>query len=69
MITADHGCDPSDDSTDHTREYVPFLAIGDRVKPAALGTRSSFADVAATVCEVLGVCYETEGKSFAGEIL
>jgi len=69
MITADHGCDPGDDSTDHTREYVPFLAIGDTVKAVDLGTRSCFADVAATVCELLAVPFEIEGRSFAGEIV
>ena len=69
MITADHGCDPCDQSTDHTREYVPLLVLGRQVQPVNLGTRSTFADVAATVAELLGVEYETEGASFAKEIL
>ena len=69
MITADHGCDPCDQSTDHTREYVPLLVLGKKVRPINLGTRNSFADVAATVCELLGSSYETEGISFAKEIL
>ena len=70
MITADHGCDPSyTATTDHTREYVPLLVLGKDVKPVNLGTRSSFADIAATVTELLGVTYETEGKSFAKEIV
>lgn len=70
MVTADHGCDPVyTATTDHTREYVPLLIAGKRVKPVNLGTRSSFADIAATVAELLGVRYETAGKSFAGEIL
>lgn len=70
MVTADHGCDPAyTATTDHTREYVPLLIAGKRVKPVNLGTRSSFADIAATVAELLGVRYETAGKSFAGEIL
>ena len=70
MVTADHGCDPAyTATTDHTREYVPLLIAGKRVKPVNLGTRSSFADIAATVAELLGVKYETAGKSFAGEIL
>ena len=55
LITADHGCDPGDTSTDHTREYVPILLYGNAVKPQNLGTRQTFADVAATVCELLGV--------------
>ena len=70
MITADHGCDPSyTATTDHTREYVPLLVMGKKVKPVNLGTRKSFADIAATVTELLGVEYETPGESFAKEIL
>ena len=70
MITADHGCDPSyTATTDHTREYVPLLVLGQAVKPGNLGTRASFADIAATVTELLGVAYSTPGKSFAGEIV
>jgi len=70
MITADHGCDPAyTATTDHTREYVPLLVLGRQVKPVNLGTRKSFADIAATVTELLGVAYETSGKSFAKEIL
>jgi phosphopentomutase len=70
MITADHGCDPAYTATaDHTREYVPLLVLGKKVKPVNLGTRASFADIAATVTELLGVDYETEGKSFAKEII
>ena len=70
MITADHGCDPAyTATTDHTREYVPLLILGKAVKPVNLGTRTSFADIAATVTELLGVKYETPGKSFASQIL
>ena len=70
MITADHGCDPAyTATTDHTREYVPLLILGKAVKPVNLGTRKSFADIAATVTELLGVEYETPGVSFAKEIL
>ena len=70
MITADHGCDPAyTATTDHTREYVPLLVLGKGVKPVNLGTRASYADIAATVTELLGVPYETPGRSFAGEIL
>ena len=69
FITADHGCDPSDQSTDHTREYVPLLALGQGIQPVNLGTRSTFADLAATVCELLGVAFETPGESFAAAIL
>ena len=70
MITADHGCDPAyTATTDHTREYVPLVVLGKAVKPVNLGTRKSFADIAATVTELLNVPYETPGKSFAREIL
>ncbi|MBQ3192256.1 MAG: phosphopentomutase [Oscillospiraceae bacterium] len=70
MITADHGCDPAyTATTDHTREYVPLLILGKAVKPVNLGTRQSFADIAATVTELLGVEYETVGKSFAEKII
>ena len=70
MITADHGCDPAyTETTDHTREYVPLLIAGKQVKPVNLGTRMSFADIAATVTELLGVDYKTPGKSFAKEIV
>ena len=70
MITADHGCDPAcTATTDHTREYVPLLILGKAVRPVNLGTRKSFADIAATVTELLGVDYETPGESFAKEIL
>ena len=69
MITADHGCDPGyKATTDHTREYVPLLILGKQVKPVNLGTRASFADIAATVTELLGVSYDTPGESFAKEI-
>ena len=70
MITADHGCDPGyTATTDHTREYVPLLVLGKQVKPVDLGTRKSFADIAATVAQLLDVQLDTQGESFAGEIL
>ncbi len=70
MLTADHGCDPAyTATTDHTREYVPLLVLGKQVKPVNLGTRASFADIAATAAELLGVSLDTPGKSFAAEIL
>ena len=70
MVTADHGCDPAyTATTDHTREYVPLLILGKSVKPVNLGTRTTFADIAATVTDLLGVEYETVGKSFANDII
>ncbi len=70
MITADHGCDPAyTATTDHTREYVPLMVLGKGIKSVNLGTRESFADIAATVAELLNVPLDTPGKSFAKEIL
>lgn len=68
FITADHGCDPGDDSTDHSREYVPLLVCGTGVKPIDLGTRATFADIGATVAEALGVPFVGDGDSFWQEI-
>ncbi|MBE6932578.1 MAG: phosphopentomutase [Ruminococcaceae bacterium] len=66
MITADHGCDPGyAATTDHTREYVPLLIYGNEVTPTNLGTRKSFADVAATIAELLEVPFHGDGESFA----
>ena len=70
FITADHGCDPAfSASTDHTREYVPLLVLGEKIKSVNLGTRTSFADIAATIAQLLGVQWRGDGQSFAEEIL
>jgi phosphopentomutase len=70
MLTADHGNDPTTPSTDHSRERVPILVTGSRVhRPMNLGTRSSFADVAATTAELLGVAWDGAGESFARTII
>lgn len=55
IITADHGCDPTDNSTDHTREYVPFLMTGNGIKPENLGTIVGFDHVCRTVCRLLQI--------------
>ena len=69
ILTADHGCDPSyAASTDHTREYVPLLVMGKGIKPMNLGTRESFADIAATVADIFGIAYATPGKSFWNDL-
>lgn len=69
IITADHGCDPTTPSTDHSREYVPLIITGNNVRSGVnLGTRQTFADVAATLAEIFSLPSET-GKSFAGQIL
>ncbi len=70
LITADHGCDPAADGTDHTREYVPILAYGKYIQTGEnLGTRSSFADIAATIAEVFGTKGDIAGSSFYKEII
>ena len=69
FITADHGCDPCHPGTDHTREYVPLLVAGKGLKSGVnLGTRPSFADIAATVQEMLGIPVKTAGDSFLAQI-
>jgi phosphopentomutase len=70
MITADHGCDPTWKGTDHTREYVPLLVYGSKIKPDVnLGVRESFADIAATITELLAVEPVAHGRSFVGQML
>ena len=70
MITADHGCDPAYlATTDHTREYIPLIALGKQIKPGNFGVRPCFADIAATVCDILDVKLETQGESFKDKIL
>ena len=63
MITADHGCDPGfTKTTDHTREYVPFVVFGKNVKPGNYGTRKTFADMGATVLNYLGIKETLDGS-------
>ncbi len=68
MITGDHGCDPAFKGTDHTREYTPLLVYGNEITAKNLGTRESFADIGASVCDMLGVKCTHSGKSFYGEV-
>jgi phosphopentomutase len=69
MITADHGCDPTFIGTDHTREYVPILVYGDKLKRNVdLGTRDTFADLGATICDMLNVEPLGTGTSFWPQI-
>lgn len=64
MITADHGCDPAyTKTTDHTREYTPFLMYGTPVTPGNRGTRPTFSDIGATVLDYFGITPEFEGSS------
>jgi phosphopentomutase len=65
IITADHGCDPTTPSTDHSREYVPLLIYGNALKKGVdLGLRTSFSDLGATALEALGIENNIKGKSF-----
>lgn len=63
MITADHGCDPGTESTDHSREYVPLMLTGPVVHPINLGTRETFADIGKTVLHALKIENNLPGKS------
>lgn len=70
IITADHGCDPTTESTDHSREYVPLLIAGKYIRhDVNLGTRKTFADIAASVAEVFDIGHTFPGESFMGRIL
>ncbi len=70
VITADHGCDPDTPSTDHSREYVPMLMYGKPCRQGVnLGTRKSFADIAATILEYLGAEQVCDGVSFLPLVL
>ncbi len=69
IITADHGCDPTFSGTDHTREYVPLLVWGKRVKPNIfLGRRDTLADVGATMADYFGIKGTGEGQSFYADL-
>jgi phosphopentomutase len=69
VVTADHGNDPTTPGTDHSREHVPLLSTGARVKPGAeLGTRTTFADLGQTIAENFGVGAMKHGTSFLNEI-
>ena len=57
IITADHGCDPGDDDTDHSREYVPLLVYGNNILPKSLGTLKGFGTVARLISDALGIDY------------
>ncbi|WP_407932296.1 phosphopentomutase [Caproiciproducens galactitolivorans] len=70
MITADHGCDPITPSTDHSREYTPWVIYGKNVKPGVnLGTRPTFADIAATILDYFNVEQKITGTSLLKHIL
>jgi len=69
IIAADHGCDPTTPSTDHSREYVPLLVVGPKVNAGVnLGTRETFGDIGQTVAKYFGVEKIGIGRSFLSEI-
>lgn len=69
IITADHGCDPSTESTDHSREYVPMIIFGDKIKAGIdLKTRNTFADIGKTVADIFGIESPIPGTSFYKEV-
>jgi phosphopentomutase len=67
ILTADHGCDPTTPSTDHSREYVPLLVSGPRVRPIDLGARATLSDIGQTVAENFNVAI-AKGESFLGAV-
>jgi len=68
VITADHGCDPTIKGTDHTREYIPLLVVGEKLRKGInLGTRNSFNDIAASIADYFGFLWPN-GISFLGEL-
>ncbi len=70
FITADHGCDPTTPSTDHSREYVPVLVFGKSLqRPVPLGIRKTFSDLGKTVADLLGVEVPVYGDSFKPKLL
>ncbi len=64
FITADHGCDPTYKGTDHTRECVPVIMFGKKVKAENIGRRQTYADIAATIAEKFDLKPFDMGKSF-----
>ncbi len=70
IITADHGCDPGYTGTDHTREDVPCLVYGSKLrKDVNLGTRDTYADMGATIADYFGIGYRGDGSSFLAQII
>lgn len=66
ILSADHGCDPTWPGSDHTREFIPVIAFGDKVRPGSVGRRETFADIGQSLAAHLGVGPLSAGKSFLG---
>ena len=69
MITSDHGCDPLTESTDHSREHIPLLVYGKKIRSVNLGTRSTFADIGKTIADLFGIDADIKGESFKNLIM
>ena len=69
MITADHGCDPGDNSTDHTREMVPLIIYGAQIKPCNMETHVGFANIGKLACDLLKVEYQCDDNTVSGVML
>ena len=70
LFTADHGVDPTTPGTDHSREYVPLLVFGEKIKGGVnLGVRETFSDVAATIAEIFSLLPPEIGVSFLRQII
>lgn len=69
IITADHGCDPTTSSTDHSREYIPIIVYGKNINCINIGTRHSFSDIGKTICDLLGINATINGDSFKNLII
>lgn len=69
IVTADHGCDPTILGSDHTREHIPVLVFGQKIKPEFIGRRETFADIGQTIADYLGVTPLNEGVSFLEKII
>lgn len=69
ILTADHGCDPTTESTDHSREYIPLLVYGKNIKPINIGIRNSFTDIGKSILDYFNIKNEIDGESFIGKIV
>ncbi|WP_411679233.1 phosphopentomutase [Clostridium thailandense] len=70
ILTADHGCDPTTESTDHSREYIPLLVYGEDIKKGVnIGIRNSFSDIGKTILDLLNIENDLYGESFLEKIL
>ena len=70
FITADHGCDPTTPSTDHSREYIPLLIYGKNIKEnTCIGIRETYSDISSTILDIFGLEKTKYGKSFKDIII